>query len=374
MLLATFARCSILAAALAPALAVSGQATPGRSVVHVPPHVACAECRIELRKTSVFGDEDGDGLLPRMPDVFVRMPDGSLLIAGGAAGPVPLLYNSRGKFLRALGRQGAGPGEFLGVQAAFVQGDSVFLFDRGNSRMLVLTREFAVVRHAPAPSLVHSAAPIEGGFVLGASIMDASRIGFPVHLFSRLGTYVRHAGDSAETVTLRTGVRATHVASAQDGGFWSVPWYGEYAVRKWDARGKLAKTLVLHSPWYDASREPRNITPTSRPMSEVSRVWQDADGLIWILARVAADDWAKGLGPAQEIERRVGHLITDPERVWDGMIEVIDPLAGRVLARRKVDFLPYYRADDNLIAAYREVNDIPRLEGYSVRLVGRRPR
>lgn len=374
MRLATVTKYSILAAAVAPALALRGQATPARSVVHVPPHVSCAECRIEMRKSTLFGDEDGDGLLASMPDVFIRMPDGSLLIAGGGAGPVPLLYDSRGKFLRALGRQGAGPGEFLGVQAAFVQDDSIFLFDRGNSRLVVLSRDFAVVRHAPAPSLVHSAAPIEGGFVLGAAIMDASRIGFPIHMFSRLGTYIRHAGDSAETVTLRTGVRATHVASARDGGFWSVPWYGEYAIRKWDARGQLQRTLVLHSPWYDASREPRHITPTSRPMSEVSRIWQSADGLIWILARIAADDWYKGLGPAQEMERRIGHLITDPEKVWDGMIEVIDPLTGRVLARRKVDFLPYYRADDTFIAAYREANDLPRLEGYSLRLVGRRSR
>lgn len=344
-----------------------------RIVTHVPTNVSCTRCNIRVKEGTVIGRDDEDGALTSWPDVVLGLRGGRYLVAGGRGEEsVPRVFSARGEFERRIGREGAGPGEFRGIKAAFVWHDSLFLFDRGNARMAVLSPEFAVHRHAPAPTQVHSVDAMSSGFALSGPIRDAQRVGHPVHLFSQLGEYLRPLGDSAETVTLRSGLRPFAIARARDGGVWTVPMWGGYELKRWNPDGTLQAALVVHSDWYKSAPSQGSITPSSPPIAQISRIYEAEDGLVWVLALVADPEWHRGLGPAVMDERRVGYPIVDRSKVFDAMIEVVDPSAGRIVARHRLDLPFQFVVRHGEIGRYDESGvDGPRIHTVWMSLSGR---
>lgn len=344
-----------------------------RMVTHVPTNVSCTRCDIRVKEGTIIGRDDEDGALTSWPDVVLGLRGGRYLVAGGQGEEsVPRVFSARGEFERRIGREGAGPGEFRGIKAAFVWHDSLFLFDRGNARMAVLSPAFAVHRYSPAPTLVYSADAMRTGFALSGPIRDAQRVGYPVHLFSQRGEYLRPLGDSAETVTLRSGLRPFVISRARDGGVWTVPMWGGYELRRWSADGTLQSAFVVHSDWYKSAAPHESVTPSSSPMAQISRVYEAEDGLVWVLALVADPAWHRGLGPAVMDERRVGYPIVDRSKVFDAIVEIIDPSAGRIVARRRFDLPFQYVVRPGEIGRYDESGvDGPRLHTVWLSLSGR---
>lgn len=321
--------------------------------VRVPSTPSCATCEIAVQEAFTIGVGEDDGALSTRPEVVLRLSSGNILVAGmGGSEGVPRLYGSRGRYLRTLGRSGAGPGEFNRVQAGFVDSDSVFLFDIGNARLSVLSPDLRVVRYAPTPRRVYAAVPTVGGFAVSADFHDADRVGFPLHLFERSGAYSARIGDKAEAVILGGGTRSRHLSSARDGGFWALPAYGEYVLRRFDSRGLLLRELVVESDWYSGGFPLRPLSPDALPQTIIYAVREDRFGRLWVIARVGDARWREGLGPVTRVEGRNIAQVLDPERVYDGIIEVVDPATARVLARRRFDYLPSHLLSDDLAASY----------------------
>lgn len=63
-----------------------------------------------------------------------RTATGDLAVFDGTANELRF-FDAEGRFLRSVGRPGAGPGEFQRVLAAGVAGDSIWLYDRGRGRL-----------------------------------------------------------------------------------------------------------------------------------------------------------------------------------------------------------------------------------------------
>jgi hypothetical protein len=133
-----------------------------------------------------------------------------------------------------------------------------------------------------------------------------------------------------------------------------VPTWGEYAIRQWSQTGALKRELVVDSDWYDGSREVRQITPSAPPMSVILAINEDSLGRLWVLGRAADARWREGLGPAQRVEHQTVYPFRDMDRLFDGVIEVIDVKSARVLARRRIDAWPSYWLSTTLVASYAE--------------------
>jgi hypothetical protein len=71
------------------------------------------------------GDPDYEFL---MIGALLRLPTGSIAVADWR-NPRIRIFDSTGQFLRNLGRQGAGPGEFRAVHALFLAGDTLIAYD-----------------------------------------------------------------------------------------------------------------------------------------------------------------------------------------------------------------------------------------------------
>jgi hypothetical protein len=74
----------------------------------------------------------------KSPSAVVVRPDGTTYIADGALKKF-LVYDSTGKFLKAIGRPGKGPGEYNMIARAGLSGDTLWAYDPSTSRITFLT-------------------------------------------------------------------------------------------------------------------------------------------------------------------------------------------------------------------------------------------
>jgi len=169
------AMCCTLAASLATAC---GGDTRGRVVaavtrdsagIHIVESLAprssgladSAFLRVDPEPVLTVGVEEGDEpyLLHRVSDAL-RLPDGGIAISNSSTGEIRL-FDSAGRYLRSVGRKGAGPGEFseYSTMSLYPAGDSVFALDNGAFRLhlfgpdmrYVETRPFAVTSSGGHP-------------------------------------------------------------------------------------------------------------------------------------------------------------------------------------------------------------------------------
>ena len=127
-----------------------------------------------------------DDRLSSRPYVIRRDSRGRYFVVTPEISPsVPLVFNRQGRYLRELGRAGAGPNEFRDAIALDVTpADTLYVFDRGNARLTVLDPALREVRTAPIPPSTNTAVVLATGtVVLNAAVGDPERIGHPYHRF-----------------------------------------------------------------------------------------------------------------------------------------------------------------------------------------------
>ena len=101
--------------------------------------------KVSESPTVVLGDgSNGDPIFHR-PGHLRRLEDGSLLVADRGDARI-LLYSPSGRFIRALGGMGFGPGEFRTISGMIpVASDTVIVFDGGARRLTAMTLDGEVV-------------------------------------------------------------------------------------------------------------------------------------------------------------------------------------------------------------------------------------
>jgi hypothetical protein len=105
-----------------------------------------------LRRVLTLGKAEGDEqeVLGFVSDAAFG-PNGSVYVADAAQQRI-LAYDSTGRLLRALGRSGQGPGEFLLPWSLVVVADTLFVYDSRQGRISVLDTTGAFHRSFPPPS------------------------------------------------------------------------------------------------------------------------------------------------------------------------------------------------------------------------------
>lgn len=94
---------------------------------------------------------DGTGNDPLLAAVFSATKTTQGFVVGESQSATLLFLDAKGKLLRTVGRQGQGPGEFVG--GIFINqcaGDSLFAWDSRTNRVSVFTASGSFVRQIPA--------------------------------------------------------------------------------------------------------------------------------------------------------------------------------------------------------------------------------
>jgi hypothetical protein len=152
--------------------------------VTVPSERSCPTCSIVVTTVGTLGGARASELAPALPVSAVLTASGVLWVAFDFDGEPPWLFKPSGEFLRTIGREGKGPGEFSGtLRVASARGDSVMVYDQGNARISVYAASGVAGRSLSAGGFAADAAVMtaNGEFVLAADLSVPARVGLPLH-------------------------------------------------------------------------------------------------------------------------------------------------------------------------------------------------
>jgi hypothetical protein len=134
-----------------------------------------------VQRAAVAGAGDGPGGLTTVGPVTVG-GDGALYVAQPQEHVVKV-YDASGRYLRSIGREGAGPGEFDWISGMGWKGDSLWVSDAAQARITVFAPDGTAGRTL---GFSHGSAMTEGRVnVPGDLLTDGSVLGFwmaPLHL------------------------------------------------------------------------------------------------------------------------------------------------------------------------------------------------
>jgi hypothetical protein len=96
-------------------------------------------------------------------------------------------------------------------------------------------------------------------------------------------------------------------------------------------------------------------------------IWEDGDGRLWSIVRVAARTWQRGVGKATVGEGgRIIYPLGAPQALYESIIEVFDTRTGQLLTSKRVPAALSYFVDDRTLVGFVETGDgVPRLEVWS---------
>lgn len=117
----------------------------GLDITAVPEWTIAAEPAVEI------GTTDAPGHDLHWPRSVSRLPDGGIIIANMGSNEIRE-FDSAGGFVRALGRKGAGPGEFENLAwTGWLDGGSIVGYDPPNRRLTVFANDGSVASTVTLP-------------------------------------------------------------------------------------------------------------------------------------------------------------------------------------------------------------------------------
>ena len=214
--------------------------------------VPCRRCEVVLSHEIRLGDDIGPGIIESMAVSVLRDGAGNFITYTSYADRLKV-FGPDGAFLREVGREGQGPGEFLGIGRVLPwPGGGFAVLDNENARISFHSSSLAFERSVSTgiPLFIQGVAVGPEALVIAAHSRTPERIGLPLHLVHSDGTVVRSFGSEDEMHRPDVPYAGQRViAGGSDGTIWSA-YRNAYLIERWDTAGaKLAQ--IEHEPdWF----------------------------------------------------------------------------------------------------------------------------
>lgn len=309
----------------------------------VPNRVECSRCTIRLSLVATMGGNNDD--LVEWPQHISEDRQGRYYVTQPNKRELPSLFDATGRRLTAFGAPGEGPGEFklAAIVAVDPRTDTIFVTDWGTSRLSVFSPQLKFVRSFsfPTNALALDILPTHQ-LVAMAKIPDRASVGLPFHIFQRDGQRTKAIGDRTRPYTREREMFFAHrLAVSRRSGFWAVPLWGEYRIEHWTGNGARDAYLLRRPEWHTVLESSignaGNPEAMESPPSSNVGVAETETGLLWVVTRVADPKRKHAvLDTLQNLESKYV-VARDPDRVWDSVIELIDPVRGVVVASQRFD-------------------------------------
>lgn len=297
----------------------------GQALV-VSSHAECPHCRGSFSPVATLVPPDS---LPSfVSPQLLRDSKGRFLVADVMSSLPILLFDSAGRFIRTIGSRVPGPGDVSMVRSmASGPGDTLFAF--GNLYSVFasdgkLVRSRTVLSGSSANAAI--AVPNAGVVVAAPRLTRAST--------SRPTIFHLVAGDSVVASFGAAGSGAAPwstqkvLASGGSRQFWSGG-VNEYVVEHWSTSGARDRVLARKAEWFPTWTHWDGNLLNGPPPPRLHSIRQDRQGRLWTLSLVAS-------ATAREQRRSTGEgpvpTWRDAHRLLDTVIEVIEPLSGRLVA------------------------------------------
>ena len=332
-------------------MAVAGcgaEAPPPEASGPCPP----GDCWIRLEHITRITDADEPGILPTATTVWIQETEAGTFVSPSFDGTQIAEFGLDGRLTGVIGRAGQGPGEFLRMRTLIPgPGDTLFALDFGQGRISMFGPDRAPAGTLPMPFSFYALPDLvmpDGSLLVAAQIRRSETIGYPIHVVDRRGRVVRSFG--TDEPQYRPGlypILTRKVALGRDGTVWAMA-PGRYILERWDpSTGERLQSTRIPSDWFRESRE-LHADETVRPPPLVDGLWEDEDGLVWIFVQDADAEWAP---PPRANEERPFDL-QEHSRLFDSMIEVVDPGSGRVLASQRFSEVLWFQPPSGILVSH----------------------
>lgn len=323
--------------------------------VRISDAVSCARCELIFQPTAIL-------IAPH--DTTDGFPDAVRIDLQGRywvfrRGDVPALFDSRGKFVRTLGRLGRGPGEFqMAYDLLVVGGDSLVVLDAGNRRATVLTPSLTPVRYATLPFYMMSPILVSwpNTVISGGTFPTPDGTGRQLHrtsLAGKEGALVKSFGPGDGELRGPEEMYLVYqtLAQARNGVFWSIGNYS-YDLFQWKADGSLIRAIQRRPPWFSKPSPMNYNWKTEPPPPHIAAIEEDREGLLWVFIRIAASTWKQAWPVVPEAVREVPSRLIAKDKLYATTVEIIDPRTRRVVARQTFDRYVVGSMPDRRVAFY----------------------
>lgn len=310
-------------------------------VRRVPDDLSCPRCSIELREVATLGDRLGPGVIWNLPTNVMQDGRGRYWVFDQKE--LPLVFDGTGRFVAKVGRKGPGPrdlGEYRGAIA--LPGDSVLYFDDRN-RAVVIGPDLAIARALAGRQLLRPSLVIQwpDSLLLHGPVSTPGSRGHPLHLvgFGPEAPRILRSfgGTTGEPDPRATPFESFQVAAPATGDeLWAAPML-EYRVRRMTRAGSPGLEIRRAPAWFAERSSPWLGNRTTPPPPRLFGVREAPDGLLWVFIQVAAPGWRDGWARVPAGMSDIPLRLIDVEKFFDLVVEVIEPAAGRVVARRRFE-------------------------------------
>jgi hypothetical protein len=323
---------------------VAAQEPRRPTVLTISDQVACPSCRIAIE--SAINLEPPENGFPGTPQAVARLLNGTIVVGFGFDVEM-MRYTPTGRLLEHVEPEGDGPGEYRSIyNLAALPGDSVLVVDAMLRRATVIAPSGRAVRTMPFPTaqgtILRTADSV---LIVNAALRDPKRAGLPLHEFTISGRIGRSFGDAhpVERPGHEEDVARVTALHGPD-SLWVVRTSQRYDLELWPIGDRMAtRILRRNATWFPARSYPAGTIPSANepPAPSVTAAWEDRNGLVWVMLRVADPEWKESL--IRQAERpgheKNGLTYQDPSDYYDMLLEIIDPRAGRLLASHRMDQL-----------------------------------
>lgn len=330
-----------------------GQVLFGHTAQEVTSERACPRCTLRAERIATLGDREGPGIVG---DNFAvaRGGDGRFFVSYRSNPGEILVFDSMGAYTHTVGREGDGPGEFrVPSTLAFADG-RLHVFDSRSRRHTVLDRSFEVLHTHPMRGIPLAVEIFEDGVVYNAVIRTWKEIGFPLHFLSADGSGTRSFGEAEEGYRpdiVWSGWRV--LARAAPNALWAA-YKPRYVIEKWSLDGDKLATLTRRAEWFEPHNQFPYPDPDQPPRPFVRDIYEDSEGLLWVIIIVADREWQRGIAETGSRNETNGYVITNQNQFLDSVIEVIDPAAGVLVTSERFDLEFKRFLEDGTVVSYRE--------------------
>lgn len=322
-----------------------GKAYAQRSLT-IADETKCARCELRLERVVSIGSESDPELL--VTEASVLHLGSRYFVTGMLPSNKILVFDSTGSYVQTIGRTGEGPGEFRSIShLVAMPGDSFAAFDDALGRASVWSISGKYHR-----SFRTGLRPIDiarvgnGDWILAATSGAADRIGYPIHHLSDSGVLQPPIGPEVRVVPSRPSASQRMIGSSPTGVWISRP--DRYELEHWDLTGKRTVMLDREAMWFP-DREVEGAVDffKVRPVHPwFTDIHVDASERVWTIVRVHDSAWR----PASD---QPPHF-PGWDRIFDTIVEVIDPSSGVLLGSARLSGYPHSFTNDGLVVTHRE--------------------
>lgn len=286
-------------------------------------------CEIHLEKIMDHkGDEVG------APPVALLTSDRVFIVRLFASKEIAV-FDRSGRFLRTVGREGEGPGEFRAITSLVELPDGgIAAFDPLLSRLTYFTRELELRSVHRLPVRVSHAGAVRlpgGAWVLAGEMVERAAYGSPLVRVDSVGQLLTYYGRN-ETETeggLRGVMVARQLAYHPRIGAVSMKRI-HYSLELREDDGTLSEVFAPEVDWFawPPPLEPgTNPHILGQPEDQIYGIQFDEAGRLWILAQDEGEDWESGIENGR---------VVDYDKWIDFRVEVLDLESRETLCATRI--------------------------------------